>query len=342
MKWQKINIADLQECQQQLYDIGASLYQLPSWLQAFQNIGFFKPRYYKYTTQNGFAYCGLLSMQIGIVKAAIISHGPVLHNVNEYVLNELLDSLKAEGFTFVRMSGEIVDRLKTLQLPYRLVEKQDSFPFYKDVLNHFIVHKPESAEALKASFKPAARNKINKVEKFGSYHFIIDDEGEYLDVVYELFIRKGNTNGFTYRPKESYRQLFAYNHIVKFARFYLCFYKNVLVNAILIVRDKNYSMNMSGALNEEQIQENVSPAVYLHYYAMQQEFFVVGTDKYDMLYSEGAIGTFKRNFNPKHITEDRIVTVLFEPVKYKLYASLMLKYATTLKNIGRKAISFIR
>jgi hypothetical protein len=343
MNWQNIHNDELNAWQQRIYAACASLFQSPIWLQSFQNIGFFNPRFYKYENDQGFAYCGLLSMQIGIIKAAVISYGPVvdeMENVQE-VLNELLRHLKKEGFSFVRISGALVDEVKKLK-DHKLVSDTDSFPFYKDVLNHFIVHKKESKEALKTSFKQAAKNKINKVEKYDGYTFVIDDEGKYLDAVYELFIRKGNKNGFTYRPKENYKTLFENNAGLKFARFYLCFYGEVLVNAILIVRDKNYSMNMSGALDEDQIQENVSPAVYLHYYAMQHEFYEEGTKEYDMLYSDGAVGMFKRNFNPEHIIDNRMITVVFEPLKYKLYETFLLKYASTLKTIGRKAISFIK
>ena len=342
MAWQKINSNELDNWQQRIHAAGASLFQFPSWLNAFKNIGFFKPHFYKYETADGFAYCGLISVQLGIVKAGIISQGPVLVNVKEEVLIELLDYLKLQDYTFVRISGNMADELPAQKHAYKFIGKKDSFPFYKDVLNHFIVYREDDKEALKAGFKPAAKNKINKAERYDGYTFVIDDEGKYMEQVYVLFVRKGDKNGFTYRPKESYKTLFTNNGQLKFARFYLCFYKETLVNAILIVRDKNYSVNMSGALDEDQIQENVSPAVYLHYYAMQHEFYGEGTKEYDMLYSDGAVGTFKKNFNPDHIVDERLMTVVFEPLNYKLYETFLLKYASTLKRMGRKAISFIR
>lgn len=342
MAWQKINSTELDNWQQRIHAAGASLFQFPSWLNAFKNIGFFKPQFYKYETTDGFAYCGLLSVQFGIVKAGLISQGPVLVNVPKEVLPELLDYLKLKDFTFLRFSGNMANELPAIKQPYTLLSKKDSFPFYKDTLNHFIVHSEDDKEKLKAQFKPAAKNKINKVEKYNGYRFVTDDEGEYLDRVYELFVRKGNKNGFTYRPKESYEMLFRNNRQLKFARFYLCFYGDTLVNALLIVRDGKRSMNMSGALDEEQIQENVSPAVYLHYYAMCHEFFEEHTHAYDLLYSDGAVGTFKKNFNPEHIEDDRLTTIIFQPLAYKLYDRFLLKYAATIKRMGRKAISFIK
>ncbi|RYE22767.1 MAG: GNAT family N-acetyltransferase [Sphingobacteriales bacterium] len=342
MAWKKIHSSELDSWQQSLHAAGASMFQFPSWLRAFENISFFRPQFLKYEAENGFGYCGLLTVNFGIVKAAIVSQGPVLKDVPGKVLEELLDYLKVKGFTFVRFSGAMADELLAQRPPYRLIGKKNSFPFYKDVLNHYLVYSEETKEELKAQFKQAAKNKINKVEKYDGYRFVTDDEGKYLDQVYELFLRKGNKNGFTYRPKESYEQLFRNNAQLKFARFYLCFFEDKLVNAILIVRDKERSMNMSGALDEEQIKDNVSPAVYLHYYAMQHEFFEEHTGTYDLLYSDGAVGTFKKNFNPDHVEDERLMTVVFEPLIYKLYGRFLLKYASTFKRVGRKAISLIK
>jgi|GEM_PF-3856300 Uncharacterized protein involved in methicillin resistance len=334
MSWRELHTSEAPAWQKRLHEAGASMFQFPSWLGAFNQIRFFTPVSYIYEDgAGGWGYCGLLKVNFGIVKIGLVAFGPVLPS-GPAAIRSLLAYLKKQGFAFVRFSGQWMGEIKTAAQPYHIEEGNHTFPFYKDMLQNYLVYNPGDAETLKAGFTSGVRSRINRAGKAEAYTFIADDDGRYLDEVYDLFVRTGERKGFTYRPKESYRALFAQPG---FASIYACIRDGRVMNAIIIIRDKTTSLNMSGGLDVAAVYNNISPAHYLHYFAMQQEFYKWGTQQYDLVYSaSGGVAEFKKRFNPVHAQQPAPVSVVFKTRRYKLYSLLLLRYAPNLKKLGRK------
>jgi lipid II:glycine glycyltransferase (peptidoglycan interpeptide bridge formation enzyme) len=122
-----------------------------------------------------------------------------------------------------------------------------------------------------------------------------------------------------------------------FASIYACIRDGRVMNAIIVLRDKDTSLNMSGGLDVSAVYQRIATAQYLHYFAMQQEFYKWGTQQYDFVYSaSGGVAEFKQSFNPEHTQQPAPVTVVFKKRQYKLYSLLLLRYAQSLKKLGRR------
>jgi hypothetical protein len=334
MNWRELHTSEAPAWQNRLHEAGASMFQFPSWLGAFSYIRFFTPVLHIYEDAGGdWGYCGLLKLNFGIVKIGLVAFGPVLPS-GPAAIPSLLAYLQKQGFAFVRFSGQWMSEIKTAAQSYHIEEGNHTFPFYKDMLQNYLVYNPGDTEKLRAGFSPGGRSRISRGEKVAAYSFVADDDGRYLDEVYELFTRTGERKGFTYRPKESYRALFAQPG---FATIYACICAGRVINAIIILRDKTTSLNMSGGLDVAAVYNKISPAQHLHYFAMQQEFYKWGTQRYDLVYSaSGGVAEFKQRFNPVHVPQPAPVSVVFKTRQYKLYSLLLLRYAQSLKKLGRK------
>lgn len=340
MEWQGIAESDIIHWQKKIHDAGASLFQFPSWLESFKEISFFKPRYFKLENSDGsWAYCGLLQVKLPFIKVGIISFGPIIsaNGNREAIIKSLLIFLKKQKFTFVRMPGITREMAAQPGIKAQYV-KENTFPFYNDLLNNYVITKKENEEELKNSFNHSHRNAINKIIKNNLYEFIIDDEGKYFDEVYELFTNVGRQKNFKYRPKSSYKAMLANNEQLQFATFYIARLNDRVVNAILVIRDKHCSINMSGALDTTLINKRDSPAKFLHYFAMSHEFYKLGTGSYNFGYSDGPVGEFKSGFHPTQQLIEMPGTLVFNAPVYKLYAFFGLKHRKTLKKLAKKVV----
>lgn len=346
--WNNISEEDLDKWQQRIYDNDASLFQFPSWLNSFKQIGIFKPRFIKCGDDTNWGYCGYLYINLFIFKVAIVSQGPVLKYSDEQAKREmiggLLDFFKKKGITFTRFTGNYFDAINEIgSAKYRIIQGTNTFPYYNDVLKNFFVYKKEDPDTLKNSFNSNSRNLINRILKRGIYEFQIDEKGDSMKDVYELFVRLGKRKGFKYRQLESYKQFFKNNDLLKFCSLYIARHDDGrIVNAILIVRDKNYSLNLSGALDVEAIKDNTPPSKYIHYYAMLNEFYNHGTQKYNLVYSDGPVGEFKRLYNPEYVEDKSQITVVFSNGQFNLYSAMLLKNARKLKSFVRKMLLLVK
>lgn len=338
--WSTIQDRDISSWQKRAYESDANIFQLPSWLEAFKEIGYLKPRYLKYEDGQKLGYCGLLEAKMAFIKIALISGGPVaVSNIDaQEMIASLVQYLKTHGYTAIRFSGK-----NTSEMVKGLHEElvyEESFPFYKDIRNHFIVHRQETPDDVKADFSSTAKRLINKITKDENYKLIIDNRGEYLKEAYELFMRVSERKRFAYRPMNSYKALFNYNDPSHaYASLYLCYHHDKLVNAIVVIRDKHNSIYMSGGLDISLIENNASPSFYLHYQAMLNEFYTWHTSKYNLVYTPGKFGEFKTRFHPENIQDPKPVTVVLSKWKYTLYSGSMLRFAPKIKRIAKRLLN---
>ncbi len=338
--WSIILDKDVSAWQKRACESDANIFQLPSWLEAFKQIGYLKPLYLRYDDGNNIGYCGLLVAKMSFIKLALVSNGPVC--INGMQPEELIESLvtyfKNNNYSGIRFSGKNTPAL--VGGLNNEVVYEESFPFYKDIRNHFVVHTQETAEDVKAGFSSTAKRLINKITKDENYRLVIDNKGEYLAEAYELFLRVSERKHFKYRPMSSYKALFNYNNAEKtYASLYLCYHLDKLINAILIIRDKHNSIYMSGGLDTALIDNNTSPSFYLHYQAMLNEFYVHHTDRYNLVYTPGKFGEFKTRFHPEKIEDPKPVTVVLNKWKYSLYSGTMLRFAPKIKRIAKSLLN---
>jgi hypothetical protein len=338
--WTIIKNADLNAWQKKLYACGADIFQLPSWLNAFKKIGYLKPLYLGYNTEKHSGYCGLLVADILFIKVALVPGRPVMTegaaDIACYI--SLLQFLKNKGFTFARFTGNC-DK-KFLEQAASGIISSETFPFYRNVASHFYIPAKDTPEELKRGFNATAKRLINRIANDSNYRIVIDDTGEYLAEAYALFLKTGKRKGFKYRPYEGYKALFDFNaDKVSYTTLYLCYYYDKLVNAILVVRNKNTSMYMSGALDGDHITTNDTPAFYLHYRAMLQEFYVHHTHRYDLVYTPGRFGDFKTRFHPERLDDPRPSTIVLNKWKYGLYTGTVLKVSSHIKRLAKLILS---
>lgn len=338
--WTIIQQSDLNIWQNKLYAYGAGIFQLPSWLDAFKKIGYLKPLYLGYDSHGRKGYCGLLVARLPFMKIALIPGAPVMfgQQADASCYASLLQYLENNGFAFARFTGGYDKNILEQAAPGAI--GGETFPFYKNVGSHFFVSKKDTPEELKAGFSATAKRLINRIAKDGSYRIIKDDTGEHLQEAYALFLRTGERKGFKYRPYEGYKALFNFNTgTVSYATLYLCYYNDKLVNAILVVRNKDTSMYMSGALDGEHIAANDTPAFYLHYQAMLHEFYTCNTAKYDLVYTPGRFGDFKTRFHPERVEDAPPATVVLSRWKYSVYTGTVLRFSPRIKRMAKLMLS---
>lgn len=299
--WQKIPERYLSQWQKRLLCTRASVFQYPFWNESLRTY-YIVPTYLLCIEgHEPAAYVCILTIGFPPLRIGIVRRGPVSLLPERTVSLSALKSLqlwaKTHGYIFLRFTtGPNIELLQNLKLlPH--VNEADSFPFYKDLSEELIVDQKADDTEMLTTFQAVARQEIKKADKL-KYDIQVTDSPEAFERVWPIFQLLSNRKGFHYRPLKSYLKLISIARPDQCVRLYTAFLKERPVESVLIIRDRDTSHYLSGALDVSALpSRQASPSCLLQWRAMR-DFFNLGAKYHNLGTKSGKVYQFKRKFRP--------------------------------------------
>ena len=346
MSWKKIDRSELGEWDKKLLCTDASVFQYPYWNESLRNkiIHTHYICYYVDGVPN--AYACILSFGLLLTRIGVVRRGPINliegASISKEAVMDLQVYARKRGYIFLRFSftGEADDVVKKLNT-LKSVRKMDGLPFYRDLESELIVKQQKNDSDMLMSFQPIARREIKKAKNI-SYQIIETDSIEEFRNSWYLFDSLSARKGFTYRSLDSYITLIRHAKANKCVRLYTAYFNQCPVEAVLIIRDRDSSYYLSGALDIESLpNKQLSPSCLLQWNSMR-DFFQDGVKHHNLGTRSGKVYQFKKKFRPEEISNSPPLTMVLNKPLFKLWLiilsligdSILLK----IKNIMRRII----
>lgn len=343
MKWKKIPHSELGVWDERLLKTNASIFQYPYWNEALRNT-LIKPKYYccfENEVQN--AYICILSVGLPFLRVGIVRRGPVNllddTSVTATALKNLIKFVRRKGYIFLRFSfsDQSSDMRKKLQ-GFVTVRTMDAFPYYKDFDKELVVKQVVSDSEMLMGFQQIARQEIKGAKKL-NYHIKITVTEEDFKRCWILFEKLSERKGFIYRSLDSYIKMIQLARTNDCVRLYSAYYDQRLVEAILIIRDRDNSYYLSGALDIDALpNKKASPSCLLQWKAMR-DFYYKGTKYHNLGTRSGTVYQFKRKFRPKEIENSDSLTVVINNKWFVTWEIIVLRI---FNSHMKKALNLIR
>ena len=328
-RWYDIAPAELRDWNQRLRSTEASLLQYPYWNEGMR-YAYFTPRYLAYA-RNGIpeAYVCILTVGVPGLRVGVVQHGPVsLLPSDAEPLQEALPDLvrwaRSRGYILLRFSHTTAEAQRPVR-SLRWARALDAFPIYRSFREELVVPINGDDQAMLASFQPTARRNIKQAIQAG-YRIEASDRPEAMEEIWPLFERLAQRKGLRfYKPPQSYATILRLARPTGGAKVFVAYRDAVALQAILVVRDRSTAHYVIGALDTEQLGEQASPSVLLHWSAMQ-EFARVDSpcSHYDLGTRSGSVYRFKQKFHPVERLFPPPVTVVTNAFTYALWSSAAL------------------
>jgi hypothetical protein len=321
--WNRI-CGNLDDWNRILLGTDAHLYQYPYWNEPLRQIRL-SPEYLVYT-QGGepLAFVCVLRLGLPRMRIGIVRCGPVAlkGSMPESALADLTRWAGQAGFVFIRFShGDetILDRLAA----DAIADRTDSLPFYPPLEHELIVEQLAGEEATAGRFQAVARRNIRDARKV-DYVITHADTTARLQETFPVFGALNDRKGQVYsRPLSSYLELLRLAAPHRGARVYTAALNGKIVQALLIVRDRDTAHYVIGAMDVEALGEHASPGCLLHWQAMR-DFYGEGARFYNLgLWGSGGLQVFKSKFRPSERVYPAPLTLVLQPTAYRLWTRLL-------------------
>lgn len=339
--YQKINKHLLEKWNVKLFETDASYFQYPYYCSGYEYMPNSSCEHFTINLNEAeIAFVSILNVKVGFLKIGLIIRGPVIlqKNSDYEIIKGLQQIQKKENYFLLRINPNITDlELETHLKNNRAIIEQDSFPIYKGSQDRdFIIELEKDEEKLLASYKTNARRKIKyaKEDEFTYSKVKTIDE---LDNVYNLFKSVSNTKGFKFRSQNSYKAIIEQGLKHGLCDVYCAHYQNKLVNAIIIMKDKNTNTHHSSALIQEGYNIKNAPAAYLHHMAIV-DANNENKKYYNISFSDESspVFQFKILFNPKEVKFPSYYTITSSKALLEIFLIFTRKIAPMAKKLIRK------
>jgi hypothetical protein len=327
-QWTELAEHELPSWNERLLTTEAPLYQYPYWNESFRSM-YFSPRYLVYGDNHQLVgYACVLTLGFYGVRIGLIHHAPVSLNSTTAIpveaMNGLLLWAKQHGYMFLRVTpahDAFLDAVSSLGL----TQRTESFPFYKYPLEEMIVELDEDDAVMLSRFKRTVKQEFKKGVEAG-YEITVHNSPDYfVSTVWPLLQKLSRRKGFSYRPLESFVRLLKLAEPLGLINIYTAHLDQKPVQSVVTARYGISAYGVVGALDIESIENKPSPACLLFLYFFRHlrqtgvKYFNIGTK------SAGEVLTFKNKFNPADHIYPAPVTVIINPVFYRLWSATFLR-----------------
>lgn len=337
--WEEVDRALVNEWNGRLLATSASLFQYPYWNEALVSrlVG---ARYLVWRDAGkARSYVCILAVGMPGFRIGLVRRGPVALDEKLGISDEMLQKLfvwaRRNGHIFLRVTDSDERRLCHVAQVLPSVTG-DAFPFHRDLREELLVMLNRDEHSLLMSFQKVARQEIRKAVGRG-YEVECSGRYEAFSDVWPLFVDLAKRKGFTYRPLASYRRLVANAMPESLARTYIARLDGVAVEAVLVVRDSRMALYMSGALAVEMLEGGVSPSCLLQWRAMN-DAAELGAREYSLGSRSGVVYQFKRKFRPVERMNPVPVTVVCDPLMYRVWSGLLGVVGAASKGTSRSSV----
>lgn len=321
--WIEVPKSDLAEWNRRLLCTSAHLHQYPLWNEPLRRIRA-APDYLVYTRDGrSLAWIAVLIVGVGPLRFGLVRGGPVSLDgepVAPVAMNALCQWGRKRGIAWLRLAHPDPEPVETVAAcaPSR---RADLFPFYPHPEPDLVVGLLEDEAAMLSGFQKVARQEIRKAAQAG-YDLEWTADAEKLAPAWPMFQSLNQRKGHRVynRPLESYQELMRLSEPCRCARLYLARLRGRLVQAALLVRDRDSAHYVAGALDVEALEGNVSPACLVHWTAMR-DFSVMGARRYVLGgRGSGGLQVFKNKFHPHQWEWAPPVSLALRPALARLWS----------------------
>lgn len=316
--WRQVPAADLPSWNGRLLQTTAHLQQYPFWNESLKIKGLLRPQYLVYE-QNGQAQAfvailrsGLPPAQFGLVRMGPVAIVPALDR--EQAMTALARFARLRGYMFLRFTAPEAEWDRVVR-DSAGAQNVEPFPPLPSPAYELRVPLFEDQNKVLGSFQAIARREIRKASAAG-YDIGSTDSPEELAAAWPLFQRLSERKGYRFYR----RSLASYCSLMELARAHDCIklytarLEGRLIQAILVVRDRDIGHYMAGALDVEALQGSPSPSCLLHWTAMQDLIATGGTIYNLGLWGFGSLHVFKNKFHPTRVDFAPAATIPLNPL----------------------------
>lgn len=323
-QWRVVPRREIARWNERLRQTSAHLYQYPLWNEALRRPGL-RPKYLCYNegTQDAAFACvltlGIPGFRYGVVRCGPVSLGDDDDEVRERAITQLVPFLGRLGYMCVRFSSTDA-KLRARLASAARVEDRDTFPFLGHYDHELVVPQESDDEELLMSFSKGLRYDIRKARDAGftvARAHDVESLRELWPLVEAMDERKGRR--IYRRSLHSYEKLVDLAAATEAAAIYSIWVDAQPVQLLLLVRDRETSHYVVGAMDLERLGGRPSPSAFLHWTAMR-EASRAGVKRYN-LGTEGDEGlrVFKMKFRPTKLTWEAPFTLILRPRRHSFW-----------------------
>ncbi|MFM9951254.1 MAG: GNAT family N-acetyltransferase [Saprospiraceae bacterium] len=339
LSYKKINQAEASNWNINLQKTDASFFQYPYFGAGYKYLPKGSVSFYElYEDDQLIGFTSCLNINILFIKIGLILRGPVLlqeHKAKETV-SVLKKILKKERYFFIRVNPNRKNEslVNALESDKKIL-KIDAFPIYKGSQGFdFAVNKVDGADKILESYKPRARQNIRYAQE-ENFDFVKSNDLDDLKNVYDMFLKVSDKKEFAYRSFNSYKEIIQNGALYNLCMIYLAKKNGIVVNAAIIVKDKNTFNYFSGGMIDGDYRPRNSPSTLLHHEIIQDCFIVENKQYYNISYTAPShpVYVFKSSFNPLPVEYPMYFTLSYFRFFVKIFYFFSVKITPKLKKI---------
>lgn len=343
LTYKKLNNHEAQSWNIKLQETNASYFQYPYYGEGHEGLPYSSVSYYELNeSERCIGFATILDVNFGPLKIGLVTRGPVIfEEVNTPKILTLLKRIQCNNkYLFIRVSPNIYDDEFTKLLNDDIkVLKKDYFPIYRGSQDRdFIIENIDNTEeSLLKSYKPRARQKIRFASE-ENFNYYVSTSLADLKRVYEMFMKLSGKKEFIFRSLNSYQKILEAGSKVGLAELHIIEEHQKIVNAVLVLKDKNTFINFSGGLISGEYRPRNSPGAFLHHEIIKKALIHEQKKYYNISYTspDHPVYEFKTLFNPTEMPFPKYYTITDKPMLIKVFSSLILKLMPKIKSVIRK------
>jgi hypothetical protein len=319
--WARIQTPEVAKWNENLFRTDAPYLQYPYWIEALSG-AILRPQYFCCYSPDGLpvAYAAVLSIGCPGLRIGILNGGPVNLVADRPLPDEVFAAfwrcLRSSGFFCVRFSNT-PESIWGQMSGSCVCETRDPFPWYSSSDHCVVVDQLETDTETLAAFKKHARQEIKKAAALG-YDIESTASPETIRIAWQVVEAMERRKGrrIYRRRADSYERLVALAG--PYARIFLTRLGQRLVQAILLVRDRDAAHYIVGAVDVAALGDQISPACLTHWKAMR-DFHLEGARSYDLGNDNPELHGFKSKFSPRRIEYRPSATAILRPAIYRIW-----------------------
>ncbi|MDH3455961.1 MAG: GNAT family N-acetyltransferase [Gemmatimonadota bacterium] len=337
--WRPIARRDLAGWNERLRATAAHLYQYPLWNEALRQAAL-EPNYFCYGDgSEDTVFVCVLTLRLPGFRYGVVRCGPVSlrpdGSLPERAIAELVPYTRRLGYMCLRFSTAD-DSLRGRLGQAGTVLEADTFPFLGHFDHELVVEQESEDDELLKSFQKGLRYDIRKAIK-AEYTVTQTHDSASLRVVWPLVEAMDRRKGrrIYRRSLRSYERLVDLATATGAATIYSVSIDDQPIEFVLLVRDRDTSHYVAGAMDVERLGKLPSPSAFLHWTAMR-EAHRAGVKGYN-LGTEGDEGlrVFKMKFRPTKVSYEAPFSLVLRPRRHALWTWMLRRLGRATSHDGR-------
>ena len=328
VQWLEMSPAEISQLAVHLvsHEDHASIKQYPAFNERFRRF-LSKPTYLKCVDGSGatLGFVGLISLAFPGIRCGFVIDGPVFFGgrpCEDDHGRALVAWLRSHGYAFVRFSHRDPAQIQSFALWPEAV-RENPLPFILRYGSECVISLKADDAEMHSGFQQTARKEIRRAREAGS---IIRRSSNLKDFqnLWPIFTKRAKEKGFPLQNLERYESMFALSRREDLARLYTCYYNDLPVFPVLLLRERAEVYGMLGALDKNALGDKPSPCC-LVYWTIMREYRDLGCLRFNMGQPTGSVYALKRKFRPSMTPSPFTITLVVNPRVYRIWIRVIMR-----------------